>query len=94
MPNRVLNYETPLNMFKKCFPNSILLSTLPFKVFGCTAFVHFKGSSKLNPRAEKYVFIVYPSGKKGYKCYNLAIRKVFVSMDDTFLESQKIFLQG
>ena len=40
MPSRVLSFETPLNTLKKAFPTSRLPSTLPLKVFGCTAFVH------------------------------------------------------
>ena len=40
------------------------------------------------------MFIGYASGKKRYKCYNPTIRKFVVSMDVTFLENQKFFLQG
>ena len=94
LPSRVLNYETPLNEFQNCFPNNRLYSTLPLKVFGCVVYVHSKNQSKLDPRAEKYVFIGYASSKKGYKCYNPATRKIIISMDVTFLENHKYFLQG
>jgi hypothetical protein len=36
MPTRVLNYLTPLNVFKNLFPTCRLHADLPLKVFGCT----------------------------------------------------------
>lgn len=94
LPSRVLNFETPLNVFQKCFPDNRLHSILPLKVFGCIVYVHSKNQSKLDPRAEKYVFTGYAPNKKGYKCYNPVTRKSIISMDVTFLENQKYFLQG
>ena len=100
MPTRVLNYSTPLECLKKCFHETCIPSNLPLKIFGCTVYVHLssKGQSKLEPRAEKCVFIGYAPNKKGYKCFNPKTRKTVVSMDVTFLEHQPYFqkkiLQG
>ena len=100
MPTRILKYKTPLECFKQIFPQSRIHSELPLKVFGCTAYVHIpsKFRSKLDPRAEKCVFIGYAPNKKGYKCYNPQTKKIFISMDVIFLENQpffqKHFLQG
>ena len=100
MPTRILKYITPLDYFKRTFPTCRINSDLPLKVFECTVFVHIPNNfrSKLDPRAEKCVFIGYALNKKGYKCYNPHTKKIFVSIDVTFLENQPFFdknyLQG
>lgn len=72
---------------------------MPIKHFGCTVFVHNtdQNRSKLDPRAKKCVFVGYAPTKKGYKCYDPISKKLFVSMDVTFFETQPFFkspLQG
>ena len=44
---------------------------LPLKLFGCIIFVHIPSHSrsKLDPWAEKCIFIRY-APNKGYKCFN------------------------
>ncbi|XP_057749111.1 retrovirus-related Pol polyprotein from transposon RE1 isoform X1 [Arachis stenosperma] len=92
MPTRVLNYCTPLDTFKKNFPACRLHSDLPLKVFGCTVFLHTPSyRSKLDPRAEKCIFIGYSPSQKGYKCFNPHTKKFHVSMDVTFLEHETFF---
>ena len=93
MPTRVLQYVTPLDYFKKTFPTSRINSDFPLKIFCCTIYVHIpsKFRSKLDPRAEKCVFIGYAPNKRGYKCYNPQTQKMFVSMDVSFLENQCYF---
>ena len=73
VPSRVLNHDTPLNCFKKCFPTNRLITSMPLKIFGCIVFVHQPpiSRSKLDARAEKCVFIGYAANKRGYKCFNL-----------------------
>ena len=57
MPTKVLQYKTPLAILNACFPTANLGSSLPIKVFGCTAFVHVSqlGQSKVDPRANKCI---------------------------------------
>ena len=78
MPTRVLKYSTPLECFNKVFPMSRIHSNLPPKVFGCTVFVHIPSHSrsKLDPRAEKCIFIGYAPNRKGYKCFNPQTKKI------------------
>ncbi|MCO5583827.1 hypothetical protein L7F22_037742 [Adiantum nelumboides] len=61
-----------------------------FKVFGCIAYVHVRDAlrTKLDPKAEKCVFIGYSVEQKGYKCYNHVTRQVRVSKDVVFEEME------
>ena len=70
-----------------------MYSDLTLKVFGCIVFVHLPNHnrSKLDPRAEKCVFISYASNKKGYKCYNTQTKNIYVSMDVYFIEDKYFF---
>ena len=80
-------------MLKKNFPESRVNSDLPLKIFGCTAYVHIpkKSRSKLDPRAEKCIFVGYAPNQKGYKFFNPLTRKFYVTMDATFLEDLPFF---
>ena len=66
---------------------------VPPKVFGCTYFVrdHRPSVTKLDPRAVKCIFIGYPAGQRGYKCWNPSERRTFVSLDVTFWESAPFY---
>ncbi|KAK4402106.1 Retrovirus-related Pol polyprotein from transposon TNT 1-94 [Sesamum angolense] len=59
------------------------------RIFGCSAFV-FQNNDKLEPRAQKCVFIGYPEGVKGYRLWlrNQTGFKVVISKDVTFNESE------
>ena len=87
-------------MFQKIFSLSRMYSDLPLKVFGCIVFIHLPNHnrSKLDPRAKKCVFIGYASNKKWYKCYNPQTKKMYVSMDVSFIKDKYFFnknsLQG
>ena len=96
MPTKILNYITPLQSFKKFFPDSRIHSDLPLKIFGCTAYVHIskRCRSKLDPRAEKCVFLGYPPNKKGYKCFNPFTKRVYITMDVLFVENIPYFSQN
>lgn len=93
MSTRVLNHVTPLNCLKSFFPNTRIYSNLPLKIFGCNVFVHLPSifRSKLDPRAEKCIFVGYAPHKKGFNCFNPITRKYFVSTDVTFIESRPYF---
>ncbi len=57
-------------------------------MFGCIAYVHVPDElrTKLDPKAEKCVFIGYSLEQKGYRCHNLVTRKMRVSRDVVFDE--------
>ena len=83
MPTKILQYTTPQGCLKKVLPKSRINSELPLKIFGCTAYVHIpkRSTSKLDPRAEKCVFVGYTPNKKGYKCFNPLIKRFYTTMD-------------
>ena len=56
------------------------------KVFGCLAYVHVptKVRSKLDPKAEKCVFVGYSEEKKRYRCYKPLTKKIVVNHDVIF----------
>lgn len=58
------------------------------KVFGCIAYVHVSDElrMKLDPKAEKCVFIGYSLEQRGYKCYNPSTHVLRVSRDVVFDE--------
>ena len=58
------------------------------KVFGCLAYVHVPNElrSKLDPKAEKCMFIGYSLEQKGYRYYNPVTREIKVSTDVVFDE--------
>jgi hypothetical protein len=60
-----------------------------FRVFGCIAYVHVldEKKSKLDPKAEKCIFIGYSLKQKGYRCFNLSTWKLQVSRDVVFDET-------
>ena len=93
-----LKYRTPLECFKKFFPECQPFFYLPLKIFGCTVFIHMPSRlrSKLGPRAEKCVFIDYTPNKRGYKCYNPQTKKKKKKNHKhvSFVESQSYFGQN
>ncbi|CAN1127242.1 Retrovirus-related Pol polyprotein from transposon TNT 1-94 [Linum perenne] len=101
LPSRVINYRTPKDLLLEAYPHvRAYLSDLNARVFGCLAFVHVQQHqrTKLDPRAQKCVFIGYAPRQKGYKLYSPITRKVFTTMDVTFFENQAYYsnpeLQG
>ena len=58
------------------------------KVFGCIAYVHVPDElrKKLDPKAEKCIFIGYSLEQKGYRCYNPIRGEFRVSRDVIFYE--------
>ncbi|WVZ96342.1 hypothetical protein U9M48_041997 [Paspalum notatum var. saurae] len=88
IPSRVLNMKTPHEiLFGK---NEFIV---PLKVFGSTCFVrdHRPSVGKLDPRAVKCIFVGYSSMQKGYKCWSPSERRLFVSLDVTFRESEPFY---
>ena len=87
-PSRLLGWKTPYEMLRGV--NEFIV---PPKVFGCTCFVrdHRPSVGKLDPRAVKCIFVGYSSSQKGYKCWCPTERRLFVSMDVTFRESEPYY---
>jgi hypothetical protein len=58
------------------------------RVFSCIAHVHVLDEkiSKLDPKAEKCIFIGYSLEQKGYRCFNPSTRKLQVSRNVVFNE--------
>jgi len=67
---------------------------IPPRVFGCVAFVHLPKHQrmKLDPCAIRCLFLDYAIHQKGYRCYDPAQNRTYVTMDVTFLETEPFFL--
>ncbi|KAB2615934.1 hypothetical protein D8674_022522 [Pyrus ussuriensis x Pyrus communis] len=91
LPSRVLGFKSPMEIVKN---RKIDLSHL--KVFGCICFVHVQSlhRDKLDPRATKCIFLGYSSTQKGYKCYNPQLKRLIVSKDVRFHETNPYYSQA
>lgn len=58
-------------------------------IFGCPAYYHAK-ESKLDPRAKKAKFLGFSTGVKGYRLWCIESKKVIISRDVTFKESEML----
>ena len=87
-PTVVVHDVTPEEKFA-----SVKLDLSHLKVFGCIAYVHVPDElrTKLDPKAEKCVFIGYSLEQKGYRCYNPLTHKLGVSRDVVFDEMNSMF---
>ncbi|CAN1319888.1 Retrovirus-related Pol polyprotein from transposon TNT 1-94 [Linum perenne] len=99
LPSKVLNFQTPIQVFKTCFPHQRLLNELPLKVFGCTVFVLLPQQSrtKIEPRSRKCIFLGYAAQQKGYKCLDPQNNRIFITVNTVFWEAQPFYdpsLQG
>ncbi|KAA0062501.1 Beta-galactosidase [Cucumis melo var. makuwa] len=67
MSSRILHLQTPLNCLKESYPSTRLVSEVPLRVFGCTAYVHNFGfnQTKFTPRVQACVFVGYPLHQRG-----------------------------
>ncbi|RVW90198.1 Retrovirus-related Pol polyprotein from transposon TNT 1-94 [Vitis vinifera] len=93
MPSRILQFKTLCQILLAAYPSARIISSIPVKVFGCTAFVHIHKSqrSKLDPTTTKCIFLGYSPNQKGYKCYSPTTKKFYTSMDVTFFENQPFY---
>ncbi|KAL0548477.1 hypothetical protein IC582_012930 [Cucumis melo] len=93
MPSRILHLQTPIYCLKESYPSTRLVSEVPLRVFGCTAYVHNFGpnQTKFTPRAQACVFVGYPIRQCSYKCFHPPSRKYFVTIDVTFCENRPYF---
>jgi hypothetical protein len=58
------------------------------KVWGCDAYVKRLQPDKLEPKADKCVFIGYPKETVGYTFYHRSEVKIFVAKNGSFLEKE------
>ena len=81
--------KTPLDSLSKHTTIPTPLSLQP-KVFGCTVFVHIPMSyrDKLDPCAEKCIFVGYGVNQKGYRCFNPKTKRLYTTMNCNFLETK------
>jgi transposase InsO family protein len=74
-------------------PYHLLLGTCPdydhLRTFGCLCYPNTTATAahKLSPRSAPYVFLGYPADSKGYRCYDMASRRVLTSRHVYFDES-------
>lgn len=58
MSSRVLSFKTPKEVLLSSYPDTKLMSILPFKLFGCVVYVYIQGSmrTKLDRKTRKCIF--------------------------------------
>lgn len=94
----LINY-TPTPLLSGKSPYEVLFHRTPFyfhlRVFGCLCYAHdnHKHKDKFFARAQHCVFVGYPFGQKGYRLFNLHIKRIFTSRDVSFYENQFHFQQ-
>ena len=88
LPSPLLKQNTPYQVLYGSTPDYSILRS-----FCCLAFAANLNSkrNKFSPRAVPSVFVGYPQGIKGYRLYNLHIRKFYVSRDLVFHENIFLF---
>ena len=81
-PSTALNFKTLHEVWTGSAANYKGL-----KVFGCSAYAHIR-LDKLQPRANKCIFLGYPEGIKGYRlwCIEPSEEKCIISHDVVFNE--------
>lgn len=89
LPTRALKFITPLQALSSKFTIPSILMLQP-RIFGCSVFVHIPKArrTKLDPCAVKCVFLGYGIHQKGYRCFDPITKKLYVTMDCDFLETE------
>jgi len=72
-----------MELYTKQVPN---LSHL--RVFGCVAFTHLQNTKKLEPKAIKMNLVGYDNQSKAYRCFDYTSRRIVISRDVHFLETE------
>ena len=88
LPSPTLGHLSPINLLENLFPHVRLTTDLPYKTFGCVAYVRnlTHKHNKWSHKALKCVFLGYSITQKGYKVYHPITRKYMVSKDVVFDE--------
>ncbi|CAL2225380.1 unnamed protein product [Prunus armeniaca] len=92
IPSSILNFQTPLQTLYHHIQIPHPKNLEP-RIFGCVVFVHLHDHqrSKLDPRAEKCVFIGYAPHQKGYRCYHPPSQNMHTFIDVVFREHDIYF---
>ncbi|THH14262.1 hypothetical protein EUX98_g9630, partial [Antrodiella citrinella] len=79
------NHTTPYELAYKKKPTIV-----HFRVFGCRAYVLVQKDQRrsLEPHSVPCIFLGYPEGYKGWRCYDPATRKIIISRDVVFNEHE------
>ena len=100
MSSYILDFKIPFSTLQTFFPTNKIFSSIPLKIFRCSAFVHNLNPhrSKLDPKPIKCIFVGYSPHQKGYRCYSPHTKKFYHTRDVTFFENQhyypKVGIQG
>lgn len=84
--NRALSKSVETTPYELWFGKKPKLSFL--KVWGCDAYVKKLELEKLEPKAEKCVFIGYPKETIGYTFYLRSEGKTFIAENGSFIEKE------
>ena len=88
LPSQTLGHLSPINLLENLYPHVRLTIDLPYKTFGCVAYVRnpTHKHNKWSHKALKCVFLGCSITQKGYKVYHPITRKYMVSKDVVFDE--------
>lgn len=88
LPSQTLNLESPYFRLYQQYPHYGHLHT-----FGCVCFVHLPPHErhKLSAQSVKCAFMGYSTNHKGFVCYDSSSKRLRVSRNVVFLESQFFF---
>ncbi|KAK1419961.1 hypothetical protein QVD17_29426 [Tagetes erecta] len=92
LPTKALDLKTPLQALSD-FSELPPALTLEPRIFGCSVFVHIPkvDRNKLDPCAEKCVFVGYGVNQKGYRCYSPKRHHMYTTMNCDFLETEYFY---
>jgi hypothetical protein len=95
VPSQVIEFQTPYQKLQTLFETPHQPNLEP-RIFGCTVYVHIPKflRSKLDPCAQRCVFVGYSDFQKGYRCYCPHTHKLHVSVDVSFRETTPYYLAG
>lgn len=90
LPTAILQNKSPWEVLFHSAPPITHLRT-----FGCAVFPNLRPYTKhkLEPRSSLCIFLGYPSGYKGYRCYSVAKQKFYIT-DDAIFDEDKFPFQA
>ena len=89
LPSAALNDKTPIELWS----GTIAHDYDRLRVFGCDAYYHVK-EDKLDARARRATFLGFNHGVKGYRLWSSELKKIVVSRDVTFNETNLNLNEG